>query len=448
MGVTSTTASPGASRSPSRRFPPSPFCARRARCRLSASIPSPVAALTATSPSPQTAWRKSHLLKTVRWGTPFSRRRLSRARSPSVMPAAASTTNTAISARFNSRRARCTRWAPISPSSSRPGVSIITTGPRGRSSMALRTGSVVVPAMGETMAAFCPVRALTRLDLPALRRPKKGDVHAIGRGRGVEICHTKTSFAATATKAPARETGYNAAMDGRAPLLRRGEHARRAENRMQRRDGRTRAPAAARRACAFAENRIQRPRWADVRPCRDTTYIRVARKTEYNAAMDGRAPLPRRDEHTRRAENRIQRRNGRTCAPAAARRICAFAGPEYSAAMDGRAPLPRRGEHTRRAGKPDTAPRWTDVRPCRGATSMRVPRETGYNAAMGGRAPLPRRDVHTRRAENGYSAAMGGRAPLPQRDEYARSAGNRIQRRDGRTCAPAAARRICAFAGT
>ena len=39
--------------------------------------------------------------------------------------------------------------------------------------MDLRTGSVVVPATGETMATLCPVRALTRLDLPALRRPKK-----------------------------------------------------------------------------------------------------------------------------------------------------------------------------------------------------------------------------------------------------------------------------------
>ena len=48
--------------------------------------------------------------------------------------------------------------------------------------MDLRTGSVVVPATGETMATLCPVRALTRLDLPALRRPKKGDVYALGGG--------------------------------------------------------------------------------------------------------------------------------------------------------------------------------------------------------------------------------------------------------------------------
>ena len=39
--------------------------------------------------------------------------------------------------------------------------------------MALRTGSVVVPSTGETTDSSCPVTALTRLDLPALRRPKK-----------------------------------------------------------------------------------------------------------------------------------------------------------------------------------------------------------------------------------------------------------------------------------
>jgi hypothetical protein len=33
------------------------------------------------------------------------------------------------------------------------------------------TGSVVVPATSETIATFCPVSALIRLDLPELRRP-------------------------------------------------------------------------------------------------------------------------------------------------------------------------------------------------------------------------------------------------------------------------------------
>ena len=39
--------------------------------------------------------------------------------------------------------------------------------------MALYTGSVVVPFTSDTMARSWPVKALTRLDLPALRRPKK-----------------------------------------------------------------------------------------------------------------------------------------------------------------------------------------------------------------------------------------------------------------------------------
>ena len=42
----------------------------------------------------------------------------------------------------------------------------------GSSSMDLNTGSVVVPRTSETIARFCPVRALIRLDFPALRLPK------------------------------------------------------------------------------------------------------------------------------------------------------------------------------------------------------------------------------------------------------------------------------------
>ena len=51
--------------------------------------------------------------------------------------------------RENNRR----DFRPSSPSSSIPGVSIITTGPRGRSSIALSTGSVVVPLMSEAESA-------------------------------------------------------------------------------------------------------------------------------------------------------------------------------------------------------------------------------------------------------------------------------------------------------
>ncbi len=89
-----------------------------------------------------------------------------------VMPSHASTTNKAMSVLFKTCRVFWTRSAPNSPSSSNPGVSIITTGPSGKSSIAFWTGSVVVPLTSETMARLCPVSALTRLDLPALRRPK------------------------------------------------------------------------------------------------------------------------------------------------------------------------------------------------------------------------------------------------------------------------------------
>ncbi len=50
-------------------------------------------------------------------------------------------------------------------------------------------------------------------------------------------------------------------------------------------------------------------------------------------------------------------------------------------------------------GKPDTAPRWVGLRPCRDATNIRITRKTGCSVAMGGRAPLPRRDVHARSRE-------------------------------------------------
>ena len=50
---------------------------------------------------------------------------------------------------------------------------MITTGPSGSSSIALRTGSVVVPRTSETTASACPVTAFTRLDFPAFRAPKK-----------------------------------------------------------------------------------------------------------------------------------------------------------------------------------------------------------------------------------------------------------------------------------
>ena len=61
---------------------------------------------------------------------------------------------------------------PSWPSSSMPGVSIIITGPRGSSSMALYTGSVVVPFTSDTTARSWPVTAFSTLDLPAFLLPK------------------------------------------------------------------------------------------------------------------------------------------------------------------------------------------------------------------------------------------------------------------------------------
>ena len=93
-------------------------------------------------------------------------------RSSCVIPTDASTTSTAMSVWENVCFARCTRNSPSAPLSSRPGVSMSTTGPMGSSSIAFSTVSVVVPRMSETTDTCCPVTALIRLDLPALRLPK------------------------------------------------------------------------------------------------------------------------------------------------------------------------------------------------------------------------------------------------------------------------------------
>ena len=50
---------------------------------------------------------------------------------------------------------------------------MITTGPKGKSSIAFCTGAVVVPRVSDTTDIFWLVTAFTTLDLPALRRPKK-----------------------------------------------------------------------------------------------------------------------------------------------------------------------------------------------------------------------------------------------------------------------------------
>ena len=85
----------------------------------------------------------------------------------------ASQTSTATSQVESTLRVVATRSSPSAPVSSMPGVSTMTTGPSGRSSIAFLTGSVVVPFTSETTARSCPVTAFTTLDFPALRMPKK-----------------------------------------------------------------------------------------------------------------------------------------------------------------------------------------------------------------------------------------------------------------------------------
>jgi hypothetical protein len=83
-------------------------------------------------------------------------------------------TSSAASVVERTERARETRAGPrAGSSSSSPGVSVKRTGPRGSISIALETGSVVVPGTGETTAAGWAVRAFRRALLPALRRPKR-----------------------------------------------------------------------------------------------------------------------------------------------------------------------------------------------------------------------------------------------------------------------------------
>ena len=58
----------------------------------------------------------------------------------------------------------------------------MTQGPIPCSSMALLTGSVVVPGMLLTSAVSCPVKALMSDDLPVLRRPKRAMCRRLADG--------------------------------------------------------------------------------------------------------------------------------------------------------------------------------------------------------------------------------------------------------------------------
>src|SRR3712207_3270106 len=78
----------------------------------------------------------------------------------------------AISVFSTACRVRSMRRSPSSPSSSNPGVSTNRQGPIPGTSIALLTGSVVVPGRSETRAVSCPVSALIRDDLPLFLLPK------------------------------------------------------------------------------------------------------------------------------------------------------------------------------------------------------------------------------------------------------------------------------------
>ena len=103
----------------------------------------------------------------------FRARHAASKRISSALPASPSdATHTATSVFSSTSRERLTRSSPSGPSSSSPAVSVIRHGPSGSISIALETGSVVVPATSLTIAISCPVSALTSVDFPALRSPK------------------------------------------------------------------------------------------------------------------------------------------------------------------------------------------------------------------------------------------------------------------------------------
>ncbi len=81
------------------------------------------------------------------------------------------TSSRAMSASSSAFSVIVMRACPSVPSSSKPAVSINTAGPMPGSSIALRTGSVVVPAMSDTSDTCCEARRLTTDDLPLLHAP-------------------------------------------------------------------------------------------------------------------------------------------------------------------------------------------------------------------------------------------------------------------------------------
>ena len=139
------------------------------------------------------------------------------------------------SVRSSTWRARPARCSPSAPSSSSPAVSMKSTGPIGSSSIGFSTGSVVVPATGETIDTCCRVRALSSDDLPTLRRPKRPMCSR--RPFGARLIVRSLAARGGASGEPRRSDG-----------LRRGELG----EALRRRDVRRRPPTSRSRAAALA----------------------------------------------------------------------------------------------------------------------------------------------------------------------------------------------------
>ena len=160
IGTTRTMTSRGEMRSAIMRLEFSASEMSRAIFSFSSWIPSPVAALTLTSPAAPSGavmsfpFPRSSLLSATTKGISFFRNIPQSSSSAGHSPRDESTTSTAASALSSTFIVRPTRIFPSSPSSSMPGVSIITHGPSGNISIAFLTGSVVVPATSETSDRF------------------------------------------------------------------------------------------------------------------------------------------------------------------------------------------------------------------------------------------------------------------------------------------------------
>ena len=129
-----------------------------------------------------------------------SRRRSSSIRFFSMSDTPSEKSITATSHRSIASRERCTRISPKRVLSSKPGVSIISDAPTSGNSIALLIGSVVVPAISDTMATCCPTIALSSDDLPLLQSPKSATQKRSAWGvfpLSYFISESKISFAAT-----------------------------------------------------------------------------------------------------------------------------------------------------------------------------------------------------------------------------------------------------------